>query len=88
VAPPATPSVDVKLGETNAEASALESPALKTAVKPAASVAPAELMGKTQDQIKAMLGTPRTVVDFGSKGIYVFEGRRITFTQGKVTDVQ
>jgi hypothetical protein len=87
-APPSTQNVDGKLSEVNTEASALESSALKNAPKPAASADRAELMSKTPDQIKSLLGKPKTVVDLGAKQIYVFEGRRITFTQGKVSDVQ
>jgi hypothetical protein len=87
-APPSTQNIDGKLSEANTEANALESSALKNAPKPAASADPADLMGKTPDQIKSLLGKPRTVVDLEAKQIYVFDGRRITFTQGKVTDVQ
>lgn len=87
-APPAAQNIDGKLGEANTEASDLESSALKNAPKPAASADPAELMGKTPGEIRSSLGAPKTTVDLGTKMIYVFEGRRITFTQGKVTDVQ
>ena len=87
-APPSTQNVDGKLSDVNTEASALEASALKNAPKPAASADPAEIMGKTPDQIKSLLGKPKTVVDLGARQIYVYEGRRITFTRGNVTDVQ
>lgn len=87
-APLAAEDVDAKLREVNAAANSLESSALKDATNAASAVNPAEIMGKTPDQIKSLLGKPKTVVDLEAKQIYVFEGRRITFTQGKVTDVQ
>jgi hypothetical protein len=56
----------------------------------AAAAAPAEvdLMGKSFDDVKAALGQPKSIVDLGPKKIYVYKDMKVTFNNGKVTDVQ
>jgi hypothetical protein len=50
---------------------------------------PVELgLGQTIDEVTGMLGQPRSVVDLGSKKIYVYKDMKITFQDGKVADVQ
>jgi hypothetical protein len=44
--------------------------------------------GQTIDQVKAILGKPVRVVDLGVKTIYVYADMKVTFTGGKVSDVQ
>lgn len=44
--------------------------------------------GQTPDQVKAALGTPDKIVNLGSKQIYVYKDLKITFLNGKVSDVQ
>jgi hypothetical protein len=45
-------------------------------------------LGQTTDQVVAGLGRPDKVVDLGSKKIYVYRDLKITFVDGKVSDVQ
>ncbi len=45
-------------------------------------------LGQTPEQVKAILGTPVTVVDLGEKQIYVYKNLKVTFTAGKLSDVQ
>jgi hypothetical protein len=45
-------------------------------------------LGQTTDQVVASLGQPDKVVDLGSKKIYVYKDLKITFVDGKVSDVQ
>jgi hypothetical protein len=45
-------------------------------------------IGQTIDQVKAILGTPEKVFDVGKKQIYVYKDVKITFVDGKVSDVQ
>jgi hypothetical protein len=45
-------------------------------------------LGQTPDQVKAALGQPEKVVDLGKKQIYVYKDLKITFIDGKVSDVQ
>jgi hypothetical protein len=50
---------------------------------------PAEIsLGQTIDQVTASLGQPKNIVDLGAKKIYVYKYMKVTFTGGKVTDVQ
>ena len=45
-------------------------------------------LGQTTDQVVASLGQPDKVVDLGSKKIYIYKDLKITFVDGKVSDVQ
>jgi hypothetical protein len=42
----------------------------------------------TIDQVKAALGDPVSIADTGTKPIYVYKNLKITFLNGKVSDVQ
>ena len=55
----------------------------------AAPAAPASVeLGQTTDQVQAALGTPTRVANLGAKTIYYYNGMKVTFNNGKVTDVQ
>jgi hypothetical protein len=45
-------------------------------------------LGQTIDEVTGILGQPKSVVDLGAKKIYVYPDMKITFNNGKVTDVQ
>ena len=40
------------------------------------------------DEVTASLGQPDKVVDLGSKKIYFYRDLKVTFLDGKVSDVQ
>ncbi len=44
--------------------------------------------GQTPDQVKAALGAPDKIVNLGAKQIYVYKDLKVTFLNGKVSDVQ
>jgi len=44
--------------------------------------------GQTPDQVKAVLGQPDKIVNFGSKQIFLYKDLKVTFLNGKVLDVQ
>ena len=44
--------------------------------------------GQTPDQVKAAIGTPDKIVNLGTKQIYVYKDIKVTFLNGKVSDVQ
>ncbi len=44
--------------------------------------------GQTPDQVKAALGNPDKIVNLGPKQIYVYKDLKVTFLNGKVSDVQ
>jgi hypothetical protein len=46
------------------------------------------VLGQSVDQVTTALGQPKSVVDLGAKKIYVFKDMKITFKDGKVSDVQ
>jgi hypothetical protein len=54
---------------------------------PAAPPASIEL-GQTTDQVKGSLGEPKRVANLGTKVIYYYDGMKVTFKDGKVSDVQ
>ncbi len=45
-------------------------------------------VGQSIDQVTAALGTPVKVVNLGAKKIYVYKDMKVTFIDGRVTDVQ
>ena len=44
--------------------------------------------GQTTDQVQAALGKPDKIVNIGPKQIYVYKDLKVTFLNGKVSDVQ
>jgi hypothetical protein len=56
---------------------------------PAEAAAPVTIsLGQTVDEVTAILGPPKSIVELGPKKIYVYKDMKITFNSGKVTDVQ
>jgi hypothetical protein len=56
---------------------------------PAPAAPPAAItLGQTTDQVVAILGQPKNLVDLGAKVIYIYPSMKITFNNGKVTDVE
>jgi hypothetical protein len=45
-------------------------------------------LGQTIAEVEAINGKPDKVIDLGAKKIYVYKDMKITFTDGKVSDVQ
>ena len=45
-------------------------------------------VGQTTDQVIAMLGQPQRIAKVGAKALYFYKDLKITFTDGKVSDVQ
>jgi len=45
-------------------------------------------LGQTPDEVQAALGQPDKIVDLGKKQIYVYKDLKVTFLNGKVSDVQ
>jgi len=74
------------VNEANAGAAA---PAEATPPPVAAPAAPPVQItgGETVDQVTSAMGQPKNIVDLGSKKIYVYKDMKITFKDGKVSDV-
>jgi hypothetical protein len=45
-------------------------------------------LGQSTDQVQAALGKPEKIVNLGTKQIYVYRDRKVTFLNNKVSDVQ
>ena len=45
-------------------------------------------LGMTTDQVQAVLGKPEKIFNVGAKQIYVYKDVKVTFLNGKVSDVQ
>jgi hypothetical protein len=101
-APPPDPDVANQVNQQLAEADQAEQEVLKEAPadgtaapagEPTAAAAPAPApvtlsLGQTIDEVVAALGQPKNIVDLGPKKIYVYKDMKITFNNGKVTDIQ
>jgi hypothetical protein len=46
------------------------------------------VLGMSIAEVEQALGRPREVADLGSKQIYIYPSMKVTFLEGKVTDVQ
>jgi hypothetical protein len=77
-------------GEASATQPSTDAPAQMAAAGASASPAatPSVEMGQTKDQVQAALGAPTRVADLGPKTIYYYNGMKVTFKDGKVSDVQ
>jgi hypothetical protein len=49
---------------------------------------PSVELGQTLDQVKGALGEPTRIANLGPKVIYYYNGMKVTFKDGKVSDVQ
>jgi hypothetical protein len=89
-APPPDQNVQTELNEQQQQADQAEKEAGETpapiAPPPADPVNIA--IGQTIDQVTAALGNPVKIVDLGAKKLYVYKDMKITFKDGKVSDVQ
>ena len=64
-------------------------PSSRRSARLATSAAPPTLsLGLTIEDVKAIQGEPQKIVDLGAKKIYVYKDLKITFTDGKVSDIQ
>ncbi|HTS49023.1 MAG TPA: hypothetical protein VMH05_13830 [Bryobacteraceae bacterium] len=92
-APPPDPNDVAVLNQTEKDASDAEQEVLNQAFEENQTSAPSTVaatiqLGQTVDQVTAILGPPNVVVDLGGKKMYVYPNLKITFTAGRVTDVQ
>ena len=98
IAPPPDANAATEIQQQSAEADKAEQEVAgaagadasgPSAAAAAPAAAPAEIsLGQTIDQVTAILGQPKSVVDLGAKKIYVYKDMKIVFNGGKVTDVQ
>jgi hypothetical protein len=56
--------------------------------QPAGGGAPSISLGMTPDQVQATLGTPTSIANLGAKMIYNYNGMKVIFQNGVVSDVQ
>jgi hypothetical protein len=98
IAPPPDPNVAMELSQQTREANSAErevlsqeattGPATEPVATPPATTTLNISLGQSPDQVKAVLGDPKNIVDLGAKKIYVYSDLKVTFNNGKVTDVQ
>jgi len=97
VAPPPDPKDAADLQAANKDADQSEQEVVAAASSengsPIGSVAPSGpppsvALGQTTDQVKAILGNPTKTADLGPKTIYYYDGMKVVFKAGKVTDVE
>ena len=103
-APPPEPNVSTDIqgadqqsaqAEKDVTAEAAQDSAAPAAAAPDAAAAPATQaapatveLGQTTDQVQAALGAPTRIANLGSKTIYYYNGMKVVFKDGKVSDVQ
>jgi hypothetical protein len=95
-APPPEPNAAAEIQQQAQEADRAESETLNEITPPtsgpsAANVPPPDpsgpALGQSVAAVVASLGQPLRVVELGSKKIYVYKDKKITFADGKVTEI-
>jgi hypothetical protein len=98
-APPADPSAAAELTQQDQQATQAEQEVVNQAApepmpQPGAPDTPIQQtpitisLGQTTDQVIALLGQPKQIVDLGAKKMFVYTDMKIVFMDGKVSDVQ
>ena len=99
IAPPPDPSVATEIQEQAQQADQTEKEVTQATGAPvaaapfntpsAAPAAPATVgLGQTPDQVQAAMGAPSRVANLGPKVIYYYNGMKVIFMNGKVSNVQ
>lgn len=87
-APPPDPSAQQEITQQFNEADKAESDTLSSGAGGAAPAATTTVsLGMTTDQVIGSMGQPKNIMDLGAKKIYVYQDLKITFQDGKVSDV-
>jgi hypothetical protein len=63
-------------------------PAIAPPPPPADAPPPTVAIGQTMDQVTAGFGQPLKVANLGGKTIFYYKDMKVTFTNGKVSDVE
>lgn len=96
-APPPDANVATEVNQQLADASQAEKEVVAQAQQETAPASPAASstagpvmisVGQTIDEVTASLGFPLTIIDLGAKKIYKYQDMKITFKDGKVSDVE
>jgi hypothetical protein len=91
-APPPDADAGKAVAQQLKDADAAEQEVTQAVTTPAATEpggAPVDIaLGQTLDAVTASLGKPLRIIDLGAKKIYTYQDMKITFTNGKVSDVQ
>jgi hypothetical protein len=97
-APPPDPNIASELSQQAQEANQAEQEVVGQALPPASGTVstlqppnrgPVTIsLGQTIDQVQTLLGDPKSIVDLGAKKMYLYKDLKITFTGGRVSDVQ
>ena len=90
-APGPEPNVAAEISQESSQVDAAEQAALQDTGAPAGgpSATPATVsLGMTIDQVTAILGPPLQPLDAGTRQIYLYKNLKVTFQNGKVTDIQ
>ena len=100
VAPPPDPKDATDIQQQSQQADAAEAEVVSAAnadggavaATPAAAAAPTApvtvALGQSMDEVKAILGKPMKTADLGPKTIYYYDGMKVVFKGGKVSDVE
>ena len=86
--PPSDKEVAATLNEESKEADKAEQEVSAEAGSAGGGEPPTVAMGQSPDQVTAALGKPKSIMDLGAKKIYVYPDMKITFRDGKVSDIQ
>jgi hypothetical protein len=83
------PSANTEIQQASQEAERGEQDVVDQSVAAGNNAAPVTIsLGQSTAEVVAALGQPARTANLGSKQIYFYKDMKVTFTDGKVTDVQ
>jgi chemotaxis protein histidine kinase CheA len=82
------PNASAELNQAYQDTNQAERAALGQAANDATAPTPTVSLGQSIDQVRAILGPPQQIMDAGAKQIYVYRNVKITFINGRVSDIQ
>jgi hypothetical protein len=83
------PSASQEIQQVSREAERSEQDVVNQSLASGSAAAPANIsLGQSTAEVIAVLGQPSRTADLGSKQIYFYKDMKVTFTDGRVTDVQ
>jgi hypothetical protein len=92
VAPPPEPNPGTEIAQVDQQGDQAEKDVTAEASADGGTPAPAApatvSLGQTPDEVKMALGPPARMANLGPKVIYYYNGMKVTFKDGKVTDVE
>jgi hypothetical protein len=82
------PDASVEINQAYQDTDQAEQAALSQAASEPSAATPTVSLGQSIEQVRAILGPPQQIMDVGARQIYIYRNVKITFVNGRVSDIQ